>query len=94
MNPRPVLVLGRSRFNYESLHPNNTMNVSENQERGLTFREVYQLVGLRCKTSHTARNMAKRGQIRAIQLNGRVTRYSLTSVRQLLGTKKETAAHV
>ena len=69
------------------------MNVLENQERGLTFREVYELVGLRCKTSHTARDMAKRGQIRAIRLNGRVTRYSLTSVRQLLGTK-ETAAHV
>ena len=55
------------------------------QERALTFREVNEFLGLRCKTSHTVRNMARRGQIRAIQINGRVMRYSLASVRNLLG---------
>ena len=82
-----MLELGLSSFNYEALSKTK-METTVNQDRGLTFREVYELVGLRCKTSHTARSMAKRGQIRAIQLNGRVTRYSLTSVMQLLGAKE------
>ena len=61
-----------------------------NEERGLTFREVYKLLGLHGKTSHTARCMAKKGQIRAIQINKRVTRYSLSSVMKLLEGSGET----
>lgn len=70
------------------------MLIKTSEERGLTFREVYQLLGLRCKTSHTARGMAKRGQIRSIQINGRVTRYSFNSVMQLLGAGEQSEENV
>jgi hypothetical protein len=44
------------------------------------FREVNALVGSACKTSHTARNLARRGLIRAVQINERVVRFSEASV--------------
>lgn len=50
----------------------------------IDFRAVNSLLGLRCRTSHTARAMAHRGQIRAVSLNGRVMRYSLASVMELV----------
>ena len=49
-------------------------------DRLLGFREVNALVGSACKTSHTARNLARRGLIRAVQINERVVRFSEASV--------------
>ena len=53
-------------------------------DRLLTFREVGALLGLRCKTGHTARSMADRGLIRVVRLNERVLRYSELSVKALI----------
>ena len=44
------------------------------------FREVNALVGSACKTSHTARALARRGLIRAVRVNERVVRFSKASV--------------
>lgn len=49
-------------------------------DRLICFREVGQLLGLRCKTSHTARSLAERGLIRAVYINDRTIRYSANSV--------------
>jgi hypothetical protein len=49
-------------------------------DRLLGFRAVNALVGSACKTSHTARNLARRGLIRAVQLNDRCVRFSERSV--------------
>ena len=49
-------------------------------DRLIGFREVNHLVGSACKTSHTARNLARRGQIRAVHVNGRCVRFSESSV--------------
>lgn len=53
-------------------------------DRLLHFREVNALLGSRCKTGHSARAHAARGQIRAVRLNDRVVRYSEQSVRELI----------
>lgn len=53
----------------------------------IDFRAVNALLGLRCRTSHTARALARRGQIRAVRLNERVVRYSLASVVALVGNE-------
>lgn len=53
-------------------------------DRLITFREVGNLLGLNCKTGHTARAFAARGQIRAVRINSRVLRYSLSSVLELV----------
>ncbi len=53
-------------------------------DRGLTFREVNELLGLHCRTSHTARAYAAQGKIRSIRINERVIRFSENSVRALL----------
>jgi predicted DNA-binding transcriptional regulator AlpA len=53
-------------------------------DRLLTFREVGALIGSRCKTAHTARNMAAKGLIKAVRLNARVVRYPESSVRALI----------
>ena len=50
----------------------------------IDFRQVCELVGSRCKTGHTARVLAARGQIRAVRLNERVIRYSEQSVLDLI----------
>lgn len=49
-------------------------------DRLIHFREVYDLIGSHCKTGHTARALAARGQIRAVRFNERVVRYSENSV--------------
>jgi hypothetical protein len=53
-------------------------------DRLIDFRSVGELLGLRCKTGHTARALAARGQIRAVRINGRVIRYSEASVHALI----------
>ena len=53
-------------------------------DEAIDFRQVCALLGLRCKTSHTALNYARRGQIRAIRLSARTIRYSKRSVLELL----------
>ncbi len=50
----------------------------------LTFRQVHALIGSTCRTGHTARQLAARGQLVAIRLNERVVRYTEASVRELL----------
>ncbi|MBC7369123.1 MAG: hypothetical protein H7343_20335 [Undibacterium sp.] len=53
-------------------------------DRLLSFREVYAFLGFRCKTSHTARSLTKRGAIRAVRINERVVKYSLASITELI----------
>jgi hypothetical protein len=53
-------------------------------DRLLTFREVNEALGFNCKTSHTARNLAKRGQITAVHINERTVRFTEASVRNLI----------
>ena len=55
-----------------------------NADRLLTFREVNEALGFNCKTSHTARNLAKRGQITAVHINERTVRFTEASVRNLI----------
>lgn len=52
--------------------------------RLIDFREVNRLTGSTCKTGHTARALARRGQILAVRLNERVIRYRLDSVLALV----------
>lgn len=62
-------------------------------DRLLTFREVNEALGFNCKTSHTVRNLAKRGQITAVHINKRTVRFTESSVRNLVsGTNDPVAA--
>jgi hypothetical protein len=53
-------------------------------DRLVDHRRVNELLGLRCKTSHTARNYANQGLIRAVRINARVVRFSENSIIALL----------
>lgn len=57
---------------------------SAQADRLLTFRQVHELIGSSCKTGHTARALAARGQIRCVRLNERCLRYSEASVLALI----------
>ncbi len=63
-------------------------------DRLIDFREVGQLIGLRCKTSHSARSLADRGQIRAVYINDRTIRYSANSVLDLVAGRVSPASPV
>ena len=52
-------------------------------DRLVDFREVYQHLGLRCKTAHTALEYARRGLIEQVRLSPRTFRYTLSSVQRL-----------
>ena len=56
-------------------------------DRLLHYSEVHALLGSNCKTGHTARALAARGQIRAVRLGARTTRYSEASVLALIAGK-------
>jgi hypothetical protein len=56
-------------------------------DRLIGFREVNRLVGSACKTSHTARSLARRGLIRAVRVNERYLRFSESSVFAFIGGK-------
>jgi hypothetical protein len=53
-------------------------------DRLLTYQEVNSAIGSKCRTSHTARNLVRRGLIRQVRINERVIRYSERSVRDLV----------
>lgn len=53
-------------------------------DRLLNFRQVNELIGSSCRTGHTARALAARGQIRCVRLNERCLRYSEASVLALI----------
>ncbi len=57
------------------------------EDKLITFREVNEKIGSNCKTSHTARNLARRGLIRRVLVNARVCRYSAQSVADLVAGK-------
>ncbi len=59
-------------------------------DEAIGFREVYALLGLKCKTGHTALNFARAGKIRAIRINARTIRYSKNSVLALIAGKQAT----
>lgn len=61
-------------------------------DRLIDFREVYGLIGSNCRTSHTARALAARGQIKAVRINERVLRYSLHSVLELVNGRVQPVA--
>ena len=56
-------------------------------DRLIDFRQVNYLLGSKCRTGHTARALAARGQIVGIRINERVLRYSEASVRELIAGK-------
>ena len=62
----------------------NTVLTPPSADRLLGFREVNRLVGSDCKTSHTARALARRGLIRAVRVNERFLRFSEASVLALI----------
>lgn len=74
--------------------PSNLSQSRLATDRLIDFREVGQLVGLRCKTSHTARSLAERGQIRAVYINDRTIRYSENSVLDLVAGRVTPAGPV
>jgi hypothetical protein len=53
-------------------------------DRLVDHRRVNELLGLKCKTSHTARKYANQGLIRAVRINARVVRFSENSIIALL----------
>lgn len=53
-------------------------------DRLITAADVMALLGLKCRTAHTALNLARRGKIKAVKINERVIRYSEASVRALV----------
>lgn len=61
-------------------------------DRLLTFRQVNEALGFNCKTSHTVRNLAKRGQITAVRINGRTVRFTESSVSKLISGNPELVA--
>jgi hypothetical protein len=61
-------------------------------DRLVDHRRVNELLGLKCKTSHTARAYADRGLIRAVRINARVVRFSESSIFALLGGNERGAA--
>jgi len=75
-----------------TLETQRPAEASAQPDRLIDFRRVGELLGLRCKTAHTARALAKRGKIRAVHLNERVIRYSEASVLALIGTKPSAAS--
>lgn len=65
---------------------------TETADRLIGFREVYALTGSNCRTGHTARALAARGQIKAVRINERVMRYSLRSVLELVNGRVQPVA--
>jgi hypothetical protein len=66
---------------------NDTIQRSEKTakaDRLLSFGEVNRLIGSRCRTGHTARDLMRRGLIKGVHINKRVIRYSENSVRALV----------
>ena len=48
------------------------------------FREAQRMLGSRCKTSHYALSLARRGLIRAVRLNERSVKFSRRSILELI----------
>ena len=71
---------------------NEATNTTAPADRLLTFRQVGDRIGLACKTSHTARALAARGQIQAVRINERVVRYSEASVNALIAGRIDPVA--
>lgn len=63
---------------------NEATPVTAPADRLLNYKEVNAVIGSQCRTSHTARKLARRGLIKAIRLNDRVIRYSELSVLALV----------
>jgi predicted DNA-binding transcriptional regulator AlpA len=78
----PAKLLARLRTCEPAIFP------SAPADRLITFREVNSLLGLACKTGHTARAYAARGLIRAVRINERVVRFSEASVHALVAGKE------
>ncbi len=57
-------------------------------DRLLTAQEVMQRLGLKCRTSHTALSLARRGSIKAVRINQRVVRYTESSVSALVAGRE------
>ncbi len=56
------------------------------------YKQVAALTGSDCKTGHHARELARRGQIRAVRINERVIRYSEQSVLALVAGRVDPVA--
>ena len=61
-------------------------------DRLLHYKAVAALTGSDCKTGHHARELARRGQIRAVRINERVIRYSEQSVLALVAGRVDPVA--
>lgn len=74
--------------------PSNISQSPRATDRAIDFRAVGRLLDLRCQTSHTARALAKRGQIREVYINDRTIRYSENSVLDLIAGRVAPAGPV
>lgn len=59
-------------------------------DRLVDHRRFNELLGLRCRTSHTARKYAHQGLIRGVHINSRVVRFSEQSIFALIGAQTGT----
>lgn len=62
----------------------NTKTVSQtnngDENDAITDKEVYTILGLKCRSGHTARRLADDGKIRQFRYGPRTLRYSRSSV--------------
>lgn len=63
---------------------NEATHATAQADRLLHFLVVNRLIGSRCRTGHTARDLMRKGLIKGIRINERVIRYSENSVRTLI----------
>jgi len=59
-------------------------NATPTGDRLLGHREVMSLLGYRCRTAHTALNLARQGKIEAVRISARCIRYRESSVHRLI----------
>ena len=65
-------------------HPGGDSILPVSENRLLSFREVNEKIGSACKSSHTARNLARRGLIKGVRWNSRVVRFTAESVENFI----------
>jgi hypothetical protein len=63
---------------------NEATHATAQADRLLHFLVVNRLIGSRCRTGHTARDLMRKGLIKGIRINERVIRYSENSVLALI----------
>lgn len=71
-------------YSAASCAKNEANLATANADRLLRYQEVNRAIGSKCRSAHTARNLARRGLIKSVRINERVIRYSERSVLALV----------